>query len=272
MLPLHHSFLLRTALATAGGLLLCAGLASAASTASDNASNAIYGTSGWTTGTNGGTGFGAWTIVADPNGGGEFIGNSGNNGAGNTNNGTGGNINVNGSSFGMYSSTGTSSATRPFTGALSINQTFSMAVDTGYSNNGATEGYRLIGSDGSTRFQFSFTGGGNAYSAIGSTTNTTANQGFTDNGMTTAFTLTGANAYSFTVNFAGGATDTFTGTLSGTATAGVASVQAFSTAVGTGGANDIFFNSVSIVPEPATYVWLGASLLGLVVLRRRRAA
>ena len=278
MTSIHRSSLLRTALATAGGLLLCARFATAASTASDNAAAAIYGTNGWTTGTNGGTGFGAWTIVGDPSGGGEFIGTSGNNGSANPNGG-GGNIDSSGVSFGMYSNTGTSSATRSFTGSLNIGQTFSMKMDNGYLSNGGLVGFNLLGSNGATRFQFNFTGGGNGYNAVGSTMNNTGssgsnNESFTDGGMSTSFTLTGTNSYSFTVNFNDGNKDTYTGTLSGTAGTTITGFQAFSTAVGTGGQNDAFFNSPAIsgVPEPTTYVWLALSFLGLMVWRGRRRA
>ena len=240
----------------------------AATLATDNAANTAY-ANGWLTGTNGGTGFGAWTIVADPAGGGEFIGNSGNNGAGNPN-GNGGNINTTGASFGMYSATGTSSATRSFTGALTVGQTFNLQMDNGYENNGGVVGFNLLGSDGATRFQFNFTGGGTGYNAVGSTTNNTAaNEGFTDGGMSTAFTLTGTNTYSFTVNFNDGNKDTYTGTLAGTAGTTITGVQAFSTAVGTGGQNDAFFNSPSIVPEPSTWAALGLGATLLAGLGRR---
>src|SRR5207302_8682953 len=59
-------------------LTLMAGAALASTNASDNASAANYpsGTASWTTGSNGGTGFGLWTITAS-GGGGHFIGATG---------------------------------------------------------------------------------------------------------------------------------------------------------------------------------------------------
>lgn len=79
--------------------------------------------------------------------------------------------------------------------------------------------------------------------------------------MTTAFTLTDADGYSFTVTFLDtGASQTFTGTMLGSG--GLDNVRLFAnnTKPGIGGdfrpAADVYFNAMSIVPEPSLSVML----------------
>src|SRR5689334_17143483 len=82
--------------------------------ASDNASNAAY-SDGWTTGDNGGTGFGAWTLTDGD--GGHYVGATG----------------LGNNTFGLFNTfqTTTTDAVRPFTGSLGAGQTFS--IDLGFS-------------------------------------------------------------------------------------------------------------------------------------------
>src|SRR5579859_1443586 len=91
--------------ALAAFTLLLAQNASAVIVAQDEADNSPY-TSGWSTGQNGGTGFGAWTLTqTSPGNGsvnGQFIGTSANNGDGTTNP----NIDTGGKAFGEYGNSG----------------------------------------------------------------------------------------------------------------------------------------------------------------------
>ncbi|MFM8718230.1 MAG: hypothetical protein ACKOFH_01675, partial [Chthoniobacterales bacterium] len=90
----------------------------AASNASDNASTTNYPGGAWTTGSNGGSGFGAWTLTSTPAGGfsGSYIGGTA----------------LGNPTFGIYSG-GNAAATmlayRPFTGGgLTSGQAFSVSL------------------------------------------------------------------------------------------------------------------------------------------------
>ena len=244
----------------------------AASTASDNASNPPYGGShGWNAGDNGGTGFGAWSTVTQG-----FIGSS-------TSNGTSpsGGIDTGGVSFGLFSNTGaqgTAEASRPFTGNMTVGQTFNLAFDNGFVGNGGTVGFGLM-SGTTPRFEYFFVGGNNNYTVSGSTGQTTTH-GFTADGMQTAFTLTGTDTFKFTISFNSGTptTETFTGTLKGTAGTAITGFRLFDSDPNQAPAgSDAFYNSptlVNAVPEPSMLSLLaGPTLLaGYFFLRRRRAS
>ena len=85
----------------------------------DLASDPAYNPSGWITGTNGGSGFGPWTInvPGNPTNGGVFIGNS--------------NISVDDESWGLYSNEGLTEAIRPFTNPPITNDRISIKMDNG---------------------------------------------------------------------------------------------------------------------------------------------
>lgn len=128
--------------------------------ASDVAIDPAY-DDGWTTGDNGGTGFGAWTLGTIGSGGaaGHFIGDSSNNAGGGS-----GNINTAGESFGLYAEPGmVSEAFRPFTGALSVGQIFLIDFDNGWVDEGGTVGLGLQNSAGQNRIEFFFIGGQTTY-------------------------------------------------------------------------------------------------------------
>ena len=112
-IPVALQFSRASLLAIGITLLSGASAMRAAPVASDNAGN--Y--SSWTTGTNGGTGFGAWTLSSSDGSSGQFLGNSANNG------GYEGKTGVGNPAFGFYSDSGGLSNARacfqrvPFRGA-----------------------------------------------------------------------------------------------------------------------------------------------------------
>ncbi len=226
----------------------------AALLASDNATNAAYAGPTWTTSTNGGTGFGAWSFSTSGSGG-SFIGSTGQ--------GT--------NSFGVFAggnSGNTSRADRAFTGALSNNQTFS--VNVGHTSNittGGEVGINLL-SGSSVVFTIKFVGGGSTW---------TQNNGGTDFGISQNFAANTSLAFSFTL--VSGATKNYNyslGSASGTNFFGsgagdwtnITSARFFSN--GQGGGENFGLNNLIIVPEPATAGLLGMAAIGMVGIFRRR--
>lgn len=217
-------------------------------------------------GDNNGTGFGAFAVTSNNNGGpiyaGTFIGSSG---------GAGYNIDTGGNSFGMYANgdpSATVTITRPFQTALqNPGDQFNVALRTDFSNSTAGQTFQfVVGPETLTLASTGYTLSGGTVTA-----NTLAPGDFI---LNTSFTIGAANTYTFTVtgNNAGDAA-TSTGTLTGP-------VGQFQVG-GTDLPNNQYFNSLSITnnpapaPEPSSLAALliGALALGgAVCVRRRQSA
>jgi hypothetical protein len=246
--------------------------------ASDSASDATYQPpfTNWQNGDNGGFGFGAWSGLLD-----QYVGNSDVNGDGSNSQGSAPGVDIDTASQAPLTATGASWALRgngggqgeAFRGlpALQVGQTLRLDFDNGNVDTGSV-GFG-IRSGVTDRFDFFYSpGGNNTYKVAGSSVQETS-QGFTDDGMRTYFTLTGANTYSFTVDWLGlgtGADETFTGTLQNTGTIDTVRLYNFSTNGDPGG--NAFYNSLQVVPEPSTWLAGAMTLVGCFYLRRRRKA
>lgn len=277
-LPARRSGMLAAAAFVAAGALGAAA-ASASYHANDTASDPAY-NSGWTSGSNGGYGFQAWTLdgPGDSNGshGGFFIGDSTANGGGGSGNpGSSGGINTTGAkSFGMYANSGqTVDAIRLFDGGgLATTDTLSFAMDNGYVANSGTVGISLRA--GSTnRLEFYFKGGDADYTINDASGAHSSGIGYTDGGLTVSFTPTSASTYSLTVTPNGGSPTTFTGTLLGSPTStDVDTFRAFDSDSENGTAGNFYVNSLNIVPEPTSLAMLGMLSAGMLVRRRKPRA
>lgn len=264
--------MMRNAISILVCLLLAGGSALAASMASDSAASTTY-NGGWTNGSTGGYGFGAWTISTpnSPSGSGTFIGSSTNNGSYPS-----GGIDVSGESWGLYAnSANLAQAYRSFQGGnLSSGQTLRLSVDNGWIATSSTVGFSLWNASNENLFEFYFVGdnpgGDYAINRYGGEQET--GYGWTDDGLNLEFTLTGPTSYFFSVVAAGGGTpSTFTGNLLAPAGGqGVAQVRFFNYNAGSGQNYDTFYNSMSVVPEPTTLALIGLTLGSLYLFLRRR--
>lgn len=264
---------MRIALAVILGGVLAATSSHAANEATDNASDVVY-NDGWNAGDNGGTGFGAWTQSGSTNGsnGGYFVGSSTANGDGDSN--ADGDINTSGEALGIYANGGQSvSAVRGFTGgALSVGQTFIISFDNGWLDTGSSDVLTLESSTGTDRLSFFFTGGNANYELFDNSGFVNTGIGFSDEGMTLAVTLTGADTYSVLITpLGGGSATNISGTLQN-AGAPIDQVQVANNNAGSGGNFDFYVNSLQVIPEPSTMALTGLGMLGLGFLRRRRLA
>ena len=211
------------------------GTSGIATTALDNAGSGVYG-DGWATNDVGGTGFGGWTLFAessDPNLNGRFIANAAA-------------VNIGVPAWGLYANslTNLSEAKRLLTSALATGQTFHVAFDNGFIDNGTGVGVGLQNSSGETLWQFYFNGGDTNYNLSG----ISGGSGipFTDAGMDIAFTLTGPTNFSVQISPNGSAVKTFTGNLEPNANSAITLFRAWNYAAGSGSDHDVFFNRMMI--------------------------
>jgi hypothetical protein len=164
----------------------------------DDAGWAAY-SGGWSSGLNGGSGFGPWSLGATGSAG-HFIASA----WANTNLGR-----ING--FGLWANSGgVATAARSFGSALQVRSRFSMFFDNNWitENGNSSVGFALTDAANNSRFAFFFTGGQANYRIQDATATRDTGIGWTDAGFTLTFELTGADSYSLTVG-----TNSFAGTL-----------------------------------------------------------
>ena len=238
----------------------------AATLGSDFANDAAY-NSGWINGSDGGTAatFGAWTLTNGGASSGHFIGNSTSLAAGNT----GGDINTTGKSFGLFAhTTQTAEAVRKFNGdTLSVGQTFSLEIAVNFRN--GNKGFDLRNPANVVIFNLNI--GGNDYVVSNAATgNGSIGNAFSTNTvLNLSFTQTSAVGGTWTVTRSGGITDLDSGTYSGVAE----NIKLYNSQTTGGGAaeDNLYANSMKVVPEPSTLALAALTIMGALIIRRRRS-
>ena len=259
-------------------LLLISGLAlglsaasASAATVADNASN--YG-GGWTDGTNGGTGFLSWTLSNNNNGvslfAASFLGDS-TAGAGN--------INTGGVSFGLYANPAFAyvNADRAFALALTTGDVFTFQLALNYDN--GNKGFNLFAGAQGQVFNFNVDLGASVSAPSGATLNPGPGAGYNYGGNDAVLNVTVGvtSSTQFSYNISRTSSAGFQGTLfSGNVTGLTDALSGFGfyvsgTDAGGAAQNNLYVNSLSVVPEPGTLgmVGLGALAVGFAARRRR---
>ena len=262
--------------------ILAVPLSQAAAPAFDSASDVVYDApGGWAAGDNGGFGFLPWIMpgasVAPFF---QFMGSSVVNGDGLDDGlplGVLGDGDINTPSAGgprawgllAVPPAGLSEAFRPFAAApLLPGETFSINMDNGFVAAGGAAGFGLL-SAGVARFEF-FAGPA-GYTVMDAAGFTPAPVPFTTEGLTIAFTLVTPGTYTITVT-PFGLPPIVSPVLVLAAGGGIDTVRIFDFSSGAGGGPaDIYFNNMSIIPEPTTVTLVGLALAGLLAVRRRSA-
>ncbi|MCW5920761.1 MAG: lamin tail domain-containing protein [Saprospiraceae bacterium] len=219
--------------------------------ANDQADAEAY-NSGWTNGSNGGNGFGAWALSTTGTAG-HFIGNSANNGNGDGN--ADGDINTGGEAWGMFANSGgVANAVRPFAAVLPPGAVFSINMDNGFIEAGGSVGFGLRNASGENLLEFYFRNGEPDYKTNDLTGEHGTSIGFTDEGLSLQFTLQTATTYQLVVTPLGGSSSTFSGSLKNPAGGqAISQVRIFNANAGNFGERDAFFNSLGVC-YPATLV------------------
>lgn len=232
----------------------------------DDASQPAY-SGGWLTGTNGGTQFLSWSLIATgvPANSAFFIGNSNSNAAG-----AGPGINSGaGVAWGMFANGSNAAiATRPFVSALPVGQTFGVQMDNGFVDTSSSAGFSLADNLGVVRFSFRFVGGASAYSISDGSGTFNTTLPFSGTGLNIAVDLLNPTGYQFTVTDIASATQyQHVGPLvSGNP---IDRFIGFSVNAGNNPANAVYFNRMAIapVPEPASVLAIcglgGAAITGI---------
>jgi hypothetical protein len=223
--------------------------------ASDNGSNYA---GGWTNGSNGGFGFGAWSFLQSGGGfKGSFIGDPANIGV------TG----MGSSAFALYangSGSPTISAYRQFNAALNVGDSFTFQW--GINWDGGFSGQKLVRLSSGNGTEITLL---NTNSSQITVNGVDTGFGYGTNAMTWTFTQTTVNTVTVTANDRDGS-GSFSTTISVTDVLRGFELRASSLADGNGNREPYFNNfAINSVPAPGATALLGVA--GLVAARRRRA-
>lgn len=239
----------------------------------DSGSDAAY-TSGWVTGTNGGTGFGAWNINDSHTFSGVQNGPSSNVGYGFAGGSTASQLDTN-SFNGLF-------ATRTITSPVGVGSVFSVDMDPGKMTVGAGDyfgsGYSFSLKNAAGDELVSVWGWAADYGVIYSTDPNLQIGGVGDSGIARTTTgwhwavaPTSATTFAMTIDMNGGGHYYFTGSFANGNAGDIASMDIRSYGGVASEDEYLYFNNLKVesVPEPATLITLGAAGFGLIARRRK---
>lgn len=224
----------------------------------DNAADPAY-SGGWPGGSNGGRGYGPWTLTASSPiqgaGDGFFIGFSTNNGGF-----ASPGIDVNGKSWGIYANNNNyTAAYRPFLSPVPVGGTLRVDMDNGYISSNSAVGFVLRNGNAAasytnyntgSRLEFLYIGYAptNSYQVVDAAARHAIGVPFTTTGLRLYFTLGTNDTYTLTVvDNATSATDVVLhGTLAGATNSTLDSIAVYNRNAGDGPPFDAFFNSLQI--------------------------
>lgn len=271
----------------------------AANLAFDNASSSAY-DFGWTDGSNGGSGWGPWSLAVEGIDAGFFLGGSVTNGDGlddgfvggvagdndidtTLGSGPGGVIHVTTPvSFGMYAGDNSRvGAIRGMTGgALGIGQTITMDFDNGFMDAGANFGIGLLNADGDPLWELRYESFDGVYSYVDDTSgfgpNPTSVAPGTE-GLRLAFELLAPDVYSMSLERRDGQVfDLDFGFLISDDDQDITQIGIYLEGnllgLPSDPSGDFFINSMAVVPEPSAMLLAFGGSLGLLLRRRRSRA
>ena len=242
--------------------------------AGDNAQNypTTVGSGVWNDGDNFGFGFEPWQFVVTGSAG-MFLGDSTQNGGAGLGDAfsSGGINSPNNRAWGVFANNGgTADAIRPFQSALAVGQTFSVDFDNGFIDAGSSDGVILASTTGTVLWEFLFTGGQSAYQIFDSRGLVNTTLPFTDDGMHIEFLLTSPTSYTFFIQQAAGPAAIISGNLA--AAGAIGQFAFFDHNAGFNSSNNVYANSLEIIPEPSTFSLVTGSLMiaATFFLRRNR--
>jgi hypothetical protein len=259
------------------GAVALATSATAANLAYDDASDSVY-SGGWTNGSNGGYGFGPWSLTTFGSAAGHFIGSSTNNGNslddGNMNGTANDNDIDTGSAlpaaWGMFADNvgfNHAVATRPFIGGpLNYGQTFSINFDNGYVDESGTVILSLLDSFSNTVFSVFYNGVLPDYRYNDSAGTSSSGMLYGDEGLTLEVTMTGVTNYTATLTRFDGSITNWSGAMN----AAPELFRAEAVFLGIDQRRHFFINSMQIVPEPSTITLGALGTLGVALRAFRR--
>lgn len=184
--------------------------------------------------------------------------------------------------WGLYANSGgTAAQVYNFGSNLAVGGSVTIKISLGYIDNGGTVGFGLQNSSGTNRFESYYIGGnpsdtwklndsGGQENIAGPTTTYSSSSWKIDaaNGyQTIKFTLLASDTYSLSFNNVA-----VTNTGLNIAASDIDRIRIFNFNAGTTSDKDQYYNSLTVVPEPSTFVLLGVGAVAFGVLARRRKA
>ena len=233
--------------------------------ATDNSADPLYTTNGWSSGSNGGFGFGPWVLMetsTDGSRNGFFIGSSTSDSPHLTPG-----IDVSGGSWGIYANNNNTAAVyRAFaTGPIHVGGQLLIDMDNGFNDvAGSAVGFSLRNGDATNsptdyatgaRLQFYLAGNSTDYTIVDAGGAFDSGVPLTYAGVRLIFTLGTNDNYTLAIITNGsGSTNTISGTLGGTPSSTLDSIALFNNNAGAGASHNVFFNSLSVANfTPITY-------------------